>query len=101
MANYINLAIRKEFSGKEINSAKCGKFIRIIRNSKKTLVPVSQVKLNDSSMYRLADAENIIKIYPSNGVAMTKEQYDDIMNHGKQIIEDMFGDLLKKTENIK
>lgn len=100
MANYINLTIRKEFSGKEINSAKCGKFIRIIRNSKKTLVPVSQVKLNNSAMYRLADAEAVIKIYPTNKVAMTKDEYNDIMSHGKRIIDDMFGDLLDKTKNI-
>ena len=100
MANYINLTIKKEFSGREIIDAKIGKFIRVIRNGEKVLVPVSQIKINDYQMYRLADAENIIKIYPGNGVAMTKEQYDDIMKHGQKIIDDMFGDLFKKTENI-
>ena len=97
---YINLTIKKEFSGKEITDAKIGKFIRIIRNSKKVLVPVSQVKLNNKSVYRLADAETVIKIYPTNKVAMTKNEYNDIMNHGKQIIDDLFGDIMKKTENI-
>lgn len=100
MANYINLTEKKEYSGREINSAKVGRFIRIIRNSKKVLVPVSQVKINDYQMYRLADAENVIKIYLGNGVAMTKEEYDGIMEHGKKIIDDMFGDIMKKTENI-
>jgi hypothetical protein len=101
MANYINLTERKEFSGREITDAKIGKFIRIIRNGEKTLVPVSQVKINNHSIYRLADAENVIKIYPGNGVAMTKDEYNNIMSHGQKIIDDMFGDLLKKTENIK
>ena len=100
MTKYIDLSKKKEFSGREITDAKIGKFIRIIRNSKKVLVPVSQVKINNHSIYRLADAETVIKIYPGNGVAMTKEEYDGIMNHGKKIIDDMFGDLLKKTENI-
>lgn len=100
MANYINLTIKKEFSGREIIDAKIGKFIRVIRNGEKVLVPVSQIKINDYQMYRLADAENVIKIYPGNGVAMTKEQYNDIMKHGQKIIDDMFGDLLDKTKNI-
>lgn len=100
MANYINLNEKKQFSGREINNAKIGKFIRIIRNDKKVLVPVSQIKINDYQMYRLADAENVIKIYPGNGVAMTKDEYNNIMSHGQKIIDDMFGDLFKKTENI-
>ena len=100
MANYINLNEKKQFSGREINNAKIGKFIRIIRNDKKVLVPVSQVKLNNYTIYRLADAEAVIKIYPTNKVAMTKEEYDGIMSHGQKIIDDMFGDLFKKTENI-
>lgn len=100
MTKYIDLTKKKQFAGKEINEAKVGKFIRIIRNSKKVLVPVSQVKINDYQMYRLADAENVIKIYPGNGVAMTKEEYDGIMEHGKKIIDDLFGDIMKKTENI-
>ena len=101
MANYINLTIKKEFSGREINEAKCGKFIRIIRENKKVLVPVSQVKLNNYTIYRLADAEAVIKIYPTNKVAMTKDEYNNIMSHGQKIIDDMFGDIMKKTENIK
>jgi hypothetical protein len=92
---YINLTIKKEFSGREIIAAKVGRFIRIIRNGKKELVPVSQVKINDYSMYRLADAGTVIKIYPSNGVAMTKDEYNNIMSHGQKIIDDMFGDLMK------
>ena len=96
---YLNLTIKKEFSGRDINSAKCGKFIRIIRNGEKVLVPVSQVKINNYQMYRLADAESVIKIYPSNGVSMTKEEYHDIMNHGNKIIDDMFGDIMNM--NIK
>lgn len=100
MANYINLNEKKQFSGREINNAKIGKFIRIIRNDKKVLIPVSQIKINDYQMYRLADAENVIKIYPGNGVAMTKDEYNNIMSHGQKIIDDMFGDLFKKTENI-
>ena len=100
MANYINLTIKKEFSGREIHDAKIGKFIRIIRNGEKTLVPVSQVKLNNYTIYRLADAEAVIKIYPTDKVAMTKEEYNDIMKHGQQIIDDLFGDIMKKTENI-
>lgn len=101
MANYINLNEKKQFSGKEINSAKCGKFIRIIRENKKVLVPVSQVKLNNYKIYRLADAENVIKIYPTDKIAMSKEEYNDIMNHGQRIIDDIFGDIMKKTENIR
>lgn len=94
---YINLNEKNEFSGREIISAKVGKFIRIIRSGKKELVPVSQIKINVCSMYRLADTGTVIKIYPGNGVSMTKEEYDNIMNHGKQIIDDMFGDIM----NIK
>ena len=97
---YINLNEKKEYSGREITDAKIGKFIRVIRNGEKVLVPVSQIKINDYQMYRLADAENIIKIYPGNGVAMTKDEYNNIMSHGQKIIDDMFGDLFKKTENI-
>ena len=94
---YLNLTIKKEFTGKDINSAKVGKFIRLIRNGEKVLVPVSQVKINDSSVYRLADAESVIKIYPTDKISMTKEEYNDIMNHGNKIIEDLFGDII----NIK
>lgn len=94
---YINLTIKKEFSGREIIAAKVGKFIRVIRSGKKELVPVSQIKINNSSIYRLADAGTVIKIYPGNGVSMTKEEYDNIMNHGKKLIDDMFGDIM----NIK
>ncbi len=31
---------------------------------------------------------------PKNGWSCSQKQYDQIMNHGKQIIDDMFGDLL-------
>ena len=45
MANYINLNEKKQFSGREINNAKIGKFIRIIRNDKKVLQKTSTITL--------------------------------------------------------
>lgn len=101
MTKYVDLTKKKQFAGKEINEAKVGRFLRVIRNGEKVMVPLGQVKINDNQQYILADTGDIIIVYPPDGVTITKETYDTIMSHGQEIIDELFGDIMNKTENIK
>jgi hypothetical protein len=89
-----------EMLGSQIKAAKIGKFIHIILNGKKETVKVSQIALEDNRMYKVVNCDGFVKLYPTSNYGWTcsQEQYDTITREGSKIIENLFGDLLKKPE---
>lgn len=95
--NYIDINKTKTISGRTIINATVGKFIRIKNNDKKLLIKRSAISINPYAMYRISYFPEFIKIYPAPeaGVAMTNEEYANLMNDGNDLINRMFGDLIK------
>lgn len=100
MTNYINIDDNtKNISGMDIETAMIGKFIRIIRNNKKELVPCNQIKISRHAIYKIEDCGNSIKITKGNGWTCTKEEYENIQTEGKKVFDEIFGDIFKKIDD--
>lgn len=99
MANYINITKNaKNIPGMDIESAMIGKFIRIIRNDKKELVPCNQISINKYAIYDIVDYGTSITITKGNGWCCTQKEYDDIMTGGRKVLNDIFGDIFEKID---
>ena len=99
MANYINITKNaNNIPGMDIESAMIGKFIRIIRNDKKELVPCNQISINKYAIYNIIDYGTSITITKGNGWCCTQKEYDDIMTGGRKVLDDIFGDIFEKID---
>ena len=99
MTNYLNITNNTRISGMDIESSMLGtKFIRIIRNGKKEIVPCNQISINRHAIYNIEDCGNKIVISKANGWTCTKEEYETIQTEGKKVFDDIFGDIFRKIE---
>ena len=102
MTNYIDITKNsKDIPGRDIESAMLGKFIRIIRGNGKEVIPCNSIRINKHGIYNIIDNGNRITITTGNGWTCTQKEYDNIINGGNEIINDIFGDIIEKTKNIK
>jgi hypothetical protein len=103
MTNYIDITKNtKNIPGRDIEEAMLGKkFIRIIRGKGKEVIPCNSIKINRYSIYNITDNGNRITITAGNGWTCTQKEYNNIINSGNEIINDIFGDIFEKTKNIK
>ena len=103
MTNYIDITKNaKNIPGRDIESAMLGeKFIRIIRGNDKEVIPCNSININRHGIYNITDNGNRITITTGNGWTCTQKEYDNIINGGNEIINDIFGDIIEKTKNIK
>lgn len=102
MTNYIDITKNsKDIPGRDIEEAMLGKFIRIIRGNGKEVIPCNSIKINRHSIYNIIDNGNRITITAVSGWTCTQEEYDNIINDGNEIINNIFGDIIEKTKDFK
>jgi len=102
MKKYIDITKNgKDIPGRDIEESMLGKFIRIIRGNGKEIIPCNSIKINKHGIYNIIDNGNRITITAVSGWTCTKDEYNDIINGGNEIVNDIFSDIFEKTKDIK
>lgn len=103
MTNYIDITKNnKDIPGRDIEEAMLGKkFIRIIRGAGKEVIPCNSIKISRHGIYNITDDGNRITITAGNGWTCTRDEYNNIINDGNKVLNDIFGDIMEKTKDFE